>query len=47
MSIETSGSSPAMDYHEHNRTYAGFVKGTKWLLGSLVLLLILMAITLL
>jgi hypothetical protein len=28
MSIDTSGGHPAMDYHEHNRTYEGFVRST-------------------
>lgn len=33
-----------MDYNEHNRTYSGFIKGTKYILGLVVLTLILMAI---
>jgi Bacterial aa3 type cytochrome c oxidase subunit IV len=28
MSVDTSGGHPAMDYHEHTRTYAGFIRGT-------------------
>jgi hypothetical protein len=28
MSVDTSGGHPAMDYAEHQRTYAGFIKGT-------------------
>jgi len=47
VSIDTSGGNPAMDYHEHTRTYAAFVKGAKWLVGFIVLILVLMAITLL
>ena len=27
MSLDTSGGHPAMDYAEHNRTYAGFIRG--------------------
>ena len=26
MSVDTSGGHPAMDYAEHNRTYAGFIR---------------------
>ena len=47
VSIDTSGGNPAMDYHEHTRTYAAFVMGAKWLVGFIVLILVLMAITLL
>lgn len=36
-----------MDYHEHNRTYSGFLKGAKYLVGLVVLTLVLMAIFLL
>ena len=43
MSVETSGGHPAMDYHEHNRTYAGFVRGTVILTALVVLILIGMA----
>ena len=28
MAVDPSGGSPAMDYPEHLRTYAGFIKGT-------------------
>ena len=31
------------DYAEHERTYEGFITLTKWGIGSLVVLLILMA----
>lgn len=44
MSINTLGGNPTMDYNEHNRTYRGFVKGTKYMVGITVLTLILMAI---
>ena len=44
MSRNTASGNPTMDYNEHNRTYSGFIKGTKYLVGSVVLLLILMAI---
>jgi hypothetical protein len=27
MSVDTTGGHPAMDYPEHNRTYAGFIRG--------------------
>ncbi len=47
MSIDTTGGSPAMDYNEHNRTYAGFIKGTKYLTIAVILTLVLMAIFLL
>lgn len=47
MSIDVSGGNPAMDYDEHYRTYHGFLKGAKYLLGLLALTLILMAIFLL
>ncbi len=44
MSTNISGGNPTMDYNEHNRTYSGFVKGTKYAIGLVVLTLILMAI---
>ena len=47
VSIDTTGGSPAMDYNEHNRTYAGFIKGTKYLTIAVILTLVLMAIFLL
>ena len=28
MSLDTSGGHPAMDYHEHTRTYDWFIRGT-------------------
>ena len=28
MSVDTTGGHPAMDYNEHTRTYAGFIRGT-------------------
>ena len=36
-----------MDYNEHNRTYSGFIKGTKYMIVLIVLTLILMALFLL
>lgn len=47
MSTETSGGNPAMDYNEHYRTYSGFLKGAKYLVGAVVVTLVLMAIFLL
>ena len=46
MSVDTSGGHPDMDYEEHTRTYAGFVKGTVILVVLVVLTLVLMAVTL-
>jgi Bacterial aa3 type cytochrome c oxidase subunit IV len=40
MSIDTTGGHPAMDYAEHNRTYAGFIRGAV-VLSVLVALLLL------
>lgn len=37
------GGHPAMDYAEHNRTYAGFIKGTIGLVVACVILLVGMA----
>ncbi|HKZ96671.1 MAG TPA: aa3-type cytochrome c oxidase subunit IV [Hyphomicrobiaceae bacterium] len=39
MSIDTSGGHAAMDYAEHMRTYHAFLKGTRYLIVFLVLLL--------
>lgn len=47
MSVDTSGGHPAMDYREHERTYAGFLTGTKWLVILVVAILIGMAVFLL
>ena len=44
MSIDTTGGHPAMDYREHERTYAGFVFMTKLLVVLVTLLLIGMAV---
>lgn len=44
MSVDTTKGHPAMDYNEHNRTYAGFVFMTKALVILVALLLIGMAI---
>jgi Bacterial aa3 type cytochrome c oxidase subunit IV len=40
MSLDTSGGHPAMDYPEHNRTYAGFLRGTVVLCVLVALLLL-------
>ena len=42
-----AGGHPAMDYAEHEKTYALFVSMTKWGTVSLVILLVFMAVTLL
>lgn len=47
VSTQTSGGNPAMDYNEHYRTYSGFLKGAKYLVGAVVVTLVLMAIFLL
>lgn len=39
VSIDTSRGHPEMDYAEHNRTYAGFLKFTKISIVALVVLL--------
>lgn len=44
MSIDTSNGHPAMDYAEHKRTYAGFVRFTTISIVLIVLLLIGMAV---
>jgi hypothetical protein len=41
-----SAGHPAMDYAEHERTFAGFVTATKWGVALMTLLLVFMAITL-
>ena len=43
MSIDTSAGHPAMDYDEHKRTYAGFVRGITIAVVLLVLLMIFLA----
>jgi Bacterial aa3 type cytochrome c oxidase subunit IV len=40
MSVDTSGGHPAMDYAEHNRTYAGFIRGAVILTVFVVVLLV-------
>lgn len=37
---------PAMDYPEHERTYAAFIKMSKWVTIGVVALMVLMALTL-
>ncbi len=39
----TSNHESAMDYAEHEATYAGFIAATKYITAALVVLLILMA----
>jgi hypothetical protein len=39
MGVDTSGGHPAMDYVEHNRTYANFLAWTKFGIIFLVVLL--------
>ncbi|MCB1510583.1 MAG: aa3-type cytochrome c oxidase subunit IV [Hyphomicrobiaceae bacterium] len=46
MSVDTSGGHPAMDYKEHQRTYAGFILATKIVVVATVALLVFMAVTL-
>jgi Ni,Fe-hydrogenase I cytochrome b subunit len=47
MSVNTSGGHPEMDYEEHIRTYAGFLRGLQLIIGVVLLTLLLMAIFLL
>jgi Bacterial aa3 type cytochrome c oxidase subunit IV len=44
MSVDTTKGHPAMDYKEHERTYAGFLAATKFGIIFCVLLLIAMAV---
>lgn len=39
MGVNTTGGHPAMDYAEHNRTYAAFLRFTKISIVALVALL--------
>ena len=39
MGVNTTGGHSAMDYAEHNKTYAGFIRFTKIAIVLLVLLL--------
>lgn len=39
MAIDTSGGHPAMDYAEHQRTYASFLKISQICIVALVLLM--------
>lgn len=45
--IDTSTGNPAMDYAEHKRTYAGFLRAAKIGVVLCVLILVLMAVFLL
>jgi hypothetical protein len=47
MSVNTSGGHPEMDYKEHVRTYAGFLRGLQLVAGVVLLSLILAAVFLL
>jgi hypothetical protein len=40
MAIDPTGGHPAMDYPEHLRTYAGFVRGTVVTIVLIVLVLL-------
>ncbi|HZT49850.1 MAG TPA: aa3-type cytochrome c oxidase subunit IV [Hyphomicrobiaceae bacterium] len=40
MAIDPTGGHPAMDYPEHLRTYAGFVKGTMITIALIALILL-------
>lgn len=40
MSVDTSNGHPAMDYGEHQKTYAGFLRFTKYGIVFLVVLLL-------
>jgi hypothetical protein len=40
VSVDTSNGHPAMDYAEHQRTYAGFLRITKIVIVALVVLLV-------
>jgi hypothetical protein len=40
MAIDPAGGHPAMDYPEHVRTYAGFLRATAILIGVVVVILL-------
>jgi len=40
VSVDTSQGHPAMDYAEHKKTYAGFLRVTKIVIVCLVVLLV-------
>lgn len=40
MAVETSGGHPAMDYAEHTRTYAGFIRATIYMIVFIVVVLL-------
>lgn len=44
MSVDTSDGHPAMDYREHQQTYAGFITAVKIGVVSIAILLIGMAV---
>lgn len=43
MSIDTTGGHPDMDYKEHEKTYAGFLKVSKYSAIAILVILALMA----
>lgn len=43
MSIDTSGGHPVMDYNEHEKTYAGFIKISIYSAVGILVILALMA----
>ena len=43
MSVDTSNGHPDMDYKEHKRTYAGFLKVSKYSTVAILVILALMA----
>jgi hypothetical protein len=44
MHIDPSEGHPAMDYAEHQRTYSLFLKGTLVLIGSMIVIMALLAV---
>ena len=40
MAVETTGGHPAMDYAEHKRTYAGFIRATIYMVVFIAILLL-------
>jgi hypothetical protein len=44
MSVDASNGHPAMDYAEHQQTFAAFVRGVGYVVALVVLILLMMAI---
>ncbi len=44
MSVDTSNGQPDMDYNEHEKTYAGFIKVSKYSAIAILTILALMAV---